>query len=132
MKQLVVFAMALTTLTTGTALFAKNNDSSSEKNKEAADIPKMIQELVFDKVSAQNFDQAQPAQKWPPIRNRGHFCGSKLWDAGDGKNQFLNHFRYNSKDSNSRNEAKEDRSTDKELDRIRAECDARADVDRCF
>ena len=31
----------------------------------------MIQKLVFDKASAQNFDQAQPMQKQLPIRNRG-------------------------------------------------------------
>jgi hypothetical protein len=57
-------------------------------------IPKMIQESTFGKACAQNFDQAQPVQKCPPIRNRGHFCRSKVWDAGAAKSRFLNHFRY--------------------------------------
>ncbi len=45
----------------------------------------MIQESVFGKACAQNFDQAQPVQKAPPIRNRGAFCRSKVWDAGAAK-----------------------------------------------
>jgi len=30
----------------------------------------------------------------PPIRNRGHFCKSKGWDAGEAKNQLLNSLGY--------------------------------------
>ena len=58
----------------------------------------VIQNLVFDKASAQNFDQAEPVQKQAPIRNRGCFCRSKLGDDGAVKNQLLNHVGYNHSD----------------------------------
>ena len=49
-------------------------------------IPNVIQKLVFDKASAQNFDQAEPVQKQPLLeigavfadRNCGMMAQSKI------------------------------------------------------
>src|SRR5581483_1539418 len=54
----------------------------------------MIQESAFGKACAQNFDQAQPMQKVPPIRNRGHFLQIESLGCRRSQNRFLNHFRY--------------------------------------
>src|SRR5690242_16669373 len=55
----------------------------------------MIQESVFGKACAQNFDQAQPVQKVLPIRNRGQFWQTESLGCRRSQNRFLNHFRYN-------------------------------------
>ena len=58
-------------------------------------ISNVIQKLVFDKASAQNFDQAEPVKKQAPVIEIGAcFCRSKLWDDGAVKNQLLNHLGY--------------------------------------
>ena len=50
--------------------------------------------IGFGKAGAWNFDQAELAHKWPPIRNRGPFVRIEKPGYKRSQNQFLNHFRY--------------------------------------
>jgi len=52
----------------------------------------MIQESVFGKACAQNFDQAKPVQKWLPIRNRGHFLQIESLGCGRSQKPILESF----------------------------------------
>ena len=57
-------------------------------------IPRVIQESVETKASAQSFDQAKPTAEQGTVFHSPDEAGSKNCDAGAGSSRLLNYERY--------------------------------------